>query len=75
MKAKKYNHIEIELDLLYGPKGTPERENHDWCFELFKNGVMIHQTRINKDLTQQELINWVLPILAILPEYLNGIIN
>jgi DNA-binding Xre family transcriptional regulator len=42
-------------DEFYGKKGTEKRNNLEKGFEQFKLGVMIHQARVEKGLTQEEL--------------------
>ena len=42
-------------DEFYGKKGIEKRDNLEKGFEQFKLGVMIHEARIEKGLTQEEL--------------------
>ena len=42
-------------DEFYGEKGVVKRDNLEKGFEQFKLGVMIHEARIEKGLTQEEL--------------------
>ena len=39
----------------YGVKGTAKREKLDKGYEAFKIGFLIHQARIKKGMTQEEL--------------------
>jgi len=43
------------IDREYGKKGTPKRETFDQGYEEFKLGVLIHEARIAKGLTQTQL--------------------
>ncbi len=43
------------IDEQYGIKGTETREKFDKGYESFKLGAMIHEARIKKGLTQEEL--------------------
>lgn len=43
------------VDEQYGKKGTPKRDKFDKGFENFKLGAMIHEARIEKGLTQEQL--------------------
>ena len=42
-------------DEFYGKKGNEKRDNLEKGFVQFKLGVMIHEARIEKGLTQEEL--------------------
>ncbi len=39
----------------YGKKGTPKRDKFEKGYQAFKLGAMIHDARIEKGLTQEEL--------------------
>ena len=43
------------LDVKYGKRGTPERENWENEFESFKLGVLIEEARKKRNMTQAEL--------------------
>jgi HTH-type transcriptional regulator / antitoxin HipB len=43
------------IDEQYGEKGTPKREVFEKGFQAFKLGAMIHDARLEKGLTQEEL--------------------
>ena len=43
------------IDEQYGEKGTPKREEFEKGFQAFKLGAMIHDARLEKGLTQEEL--------------------
>jgi len=43
------------LDKKYGRKGQPERERWELEYEAFKLGVIIHELRKRRKLTQQQL--------------------
>jgi HTH-type transcriptional regulator/antitoxin HipB len=43
------------IDEQYGEKGTPRREEFEKGFQAFKLGAMIHDARLEKGLTQEEL--------------------
>ena len=56
MKAK--NNTKTLAHLIeeqYGKKGTPKRDKFDKGYETFKLGAMIHDARIEKGLTQEQL--------------------
>ncbi len=42
-------------DKEYGVKGTPKRDKLDAGYDHFKLGTMLHNARIEKGLTQQQL--------------------
>lgn len=54
---KKNNIITLEQfkDKHYGKRGTAKREELESGFENFKIGALIHEARIEKGLTQEEL--------------------
>ena len=39
----------------YGKKGTPKRDKFDKGYESFKLGALIHEARLEKGLTQEQL--------------------
>ncbi len=51
-KIHSYNEL---LDAKYGNKGVPERDLWEQEYEAFKIGVIIHELRKKKNLTQQQL--------------------
>ena len=57
MKAKKSNIITLEefKDKQYGKRGTAKREKLEAGYENFKIGALIHEARLEKGLTQEEL--------------------
>jgi len=57
MKTKKSNILTLEQfkDKHYGKQGTPERDGLEAGYKNFKIGALIHEARIEKGLTQEEL--------------------
>jgi len=57
MKAKKDNILTLEQfkEKHYGKRGTAERDELEAGYENFKIGALIHDARIEKGLTQEEL--------------------
>ncbi len=57
MKAKKTKVITLDQfkDKHYGKKGTAKRDKLESGYENFKIGVLLHQARLEKGLTQEEL--------------------
>jgi DNA-binding Xre family transcriptional regulator len=55
MKTSNLKTLAEFKDEFYGAKGTEKRDNLEKGFEQFKLGVMIHEARIEKGLTQEEL--------------------
>ena len=57
MKTKKSNVMTLEQfkDKHYGKQGTKKREELEAGYENFKIGALIHEARIEKGLTQEEL--------------------
>ena len=57
MKAKNSNTKALSqfIDEQYGKKGAPKRDKLDNGYESFKLGAMIHEARIGKGMTQEEL--------------------
>jgi len=61
MKAKNKNTITLEefKEKNYGARGTEKRDELEAGYENFKIGVLLHQARIEKGLTQEELADKV----------------
>jgi ribosome-binding protein aMBF1 (putative translation factor) len=55
MKKNNVKTLSEFKDEFYGKKGTLKRDKLDEGFEQFKLGIMIHEARIKKGLTQEEL--------------------
>jgi DNA-binding XRE family transcriptional regulator len=57
MKMKKNNILTLEQfkDKHYGKRGAAKREELEAGYENFKIGALIHEARIEKGLTQEEL--------------------
>lgn len=57
MKTKNKNITTFEKfkELNYGRRGTPKRDELEAGYKDFKIGVLLHQARIEKGLTQEEL--------------------
>ena len=57
MKAKKNNLMSLDQfkDKHYGKRGTAKREKLEAGYENFKIGVLLHEARLEKGLTQEEL--------------------
>ncbi|MBK6399760.1 MAG: helix-turn-helix transcriptional regulator [Bacteroidetes bacterium] len=57
MKTKKSNILTLEgfKEKHYGKKGTIKRDQLEAGFEDFKIGVLIYESRLEKDMTQAEL--------------------
>ena len=56
MKAKNNTKtLTVLIDEQYGKKGTPKRDKFDKGYETFKLGAMIHEARLEKGLTQEQL--------------------
>jgi DNA-binding Xre family transcriptional regulator len=57
MKAKKNNIMTLNQfkDKQYGKRGTAKREKLEAGYENFKIGVLLHEARLEKGLTQEEL--------------------
>lgn len=57
MKAKKGSIITLDQfkDKHYGKKGTVKRDKLEAGYEHFKIGLMLHQARLERGLTQEEL--------------------
>ena len=45
------------VETQYGKKGTPKRESFDKGYITFKLGAMIHEARLEKGFTQEQLAN------------------
>lgn len=61
MKTAKSNYLTLEQfkDKHYGKRGTAKRDELEAGYESFKIGVLIHEARLEKGLTQQELADKV----------------
>lgn len=61
MKEKKNNIISLEefKEKHYGKRGTKKRDKLEAGYENFKIGVLIHEARLEKGLTQEELADKV----------------
>ena len=57
MKARKSNTITLDQfkDKHYGKRGTEKREELEAGYENFKLGALLHDARLEKGLTQEEL--------------------
>ena len=57
MKTKKSNVITLDQfkDKHYGKRGTSKRDELETGYENFKIGALIHEARLEKGLTQEEL--------------------
>ena len=55
MKNKNLKPLSQIIDEQYGETGTAKREEFEKGFESFKLGVMLHEARIEKGMTQEEL--------------------
>ena len=57
MKTKKSNVITLDQfkDKHYGDRGTLKRDEFEAGYENFKIGALIHEDRLEKGLTQEEL--------------------
>lgn len=63
MKTKKSNITTLDqfTDKHYGKKGTAKRDKLEAGYENFKIGVLLHQARLEKGLTQKQLADKVPP--------------
>lgn len=61
MKTKNNNIMTLEQfkEKNYGRKGTPKRDALESGYENFRLGALLHEARIEKGLTQEELANKV----------------
>lgn len=57
MKSTNLKTLSEFKDEFYGKNGTEKRDNLEKGYEQFKLGVMIHEARIQRGLTQEELAN------------------
>ena len=57
MKARKSNTMTLDQfkDKHYGKRGTAKREELEAGYENFKLGALLHDARLEKGLTQEEL--------------------
>jgi DNA-binding Xre family transcriptional regulator len=54
-KNKHLTSFDTFIDDTYGPVGTKKRDEFEAGFENFKIGVLLHEARLKKGLTQEEL--------------------
>ena len=61
MKTKKSNTMTLDQfkEKHYGKRGTPKRDKLEAGYENFKIGALIHEARLEKGLTQEELADKV----------------
>ncbi len=61
MKTKNKHLVSFEAfkDSVYGPVGTKKRNEFEAGFENFKIGALLHEARLEKGLTQEELAHKV----------------
>jgi ribosome-binding protein aMBF1 (putative translation factor) len=57
MKTSNLKTLAEFKDEFYGKTGTEKRDNLEKGFEQFKLGALIHDARIEKGMTQEELAN------------------
>ena len=57
MKQRKSNILTLEQfkDKHYGARGTTKRDNLEGGYENFKIGALLHDARVEKGLTQEQL--------------------
>lgn len=55
MKKSKIKTLDQFKEEHYGKRGTPKRDKLEEGFETFKIGALIHEARLEKGLTQEEL--------------------
>ncbi|MGE5479901.1 MAG: helix-turn-helix domain-containing protein [Chloroflexota bacterium] len=55
MKNSEITTFDELLDVKYGKRGTPERENWEAEYKIFKIGVLIEEARKKRNMTQSEL--------------------
>jgi ribosome-binding protein aMBF1 (putative translation factor) len=55
MKKSKTKTLEQFKELHYGKRGTSKRDKLESGYESFKIGALIHEARLEKGLTQEEL--------------------
>jgi len=55
MKTNNLKTLAAFKDEFYGERGVEKRDNLEKGYQQFKLGVMIHEARIEKGLTQEEL--------------------
>ena len=62
MKKTKHNNVttlDQFKDKHFGKKGTVKREKFESDYEMFKIGALLHEARVAKGLTQEELASKV----------------
>ena len=55
MENKNLKSLDQFIEDRYGNRGTSKREKFEKGYEAFKLGVLLHQARIEKGLTQEQL--------------------
>jgi DNA-binding XRE family transcriptional regulator len=55
MKNKHLKSLDQFIDEQYGAKGSTKRDTFEEGYETFKLGVLLHQARMEKGLTQSQL--------------------
>ncbi len=55
MKKDRIKTLEQFKEEHYGKRGTPKRDKLESGYETFKIGALIHEARLEKGLTQEEL--------------------
>ncbi|MGB0880865.1 MAG: helix-turn-helix domain-containing protein [Polaribacter sp.] len=55
VKNNKLTTLEEFKEINYGKRGTKEREELETSYENFKMGVLIHNTRLEMGMTQEQL--------------------
>ena len=75
MKTEKDNILTLEQfkDKHYGKPGTEKRDQLDAGYENFKIGAMIHEARLEKGLTQEELADKVGTTKSYISKFENNI--
>jgi len=54
-KKSSLKNLDQFIDEQYGTRGTPKREKFEKGYKEFKLGALIHDARLEKGLTQEEL--------------------
>ena len=75
MKAKKSNILTLDQfkDKHYGKPGTAKRDQLEAGYEHFKIGALIHEARLEKGLTQEELAKKVVTTKSYISKIENNI--
>jgi HTH-type transcriptional regulator / antitoxin HipB len=53
-KKNNLKSLDIFIDEQYGKKGTPKRSKFERGYDEFKVGALIHEARLQKDLTKEQ---------------------